>query len=63
MLYGRDSFGRDKRVLLWVDEIALAREVRVRGASFENSLYNLFVDGVKTDTLVLPRDLAMQPST
>ena len=63
VLYGFDATGKEERVLLWLDEVPLAREYRTRGAAFHNTLYNLYVDGVKTSTMVLPRDLVMHPST
>jgi hypothetical protein len=62
VLYGFDANGKDDRVLLWLDEVLLAREIRVRGAAFMNTLYTLVVDGEKTSAMVLPRDLVLHPS-
>jgi ribosomal protein L25 (general stress protein Ctc) len=62
MLYGLDEAGNSERIFLTIDEELLHTELRIRGPSFLNTLYELHINGVKTDFKVLPRDLAMHPS-
>jgi hypothetical protein len=61
-LFGYDAHGKKVRVLLWLEEAELMREIRKRGPAVENTLYNLYVDGAKIDMRVLPRSLEFHPS-
>ena len=57
IVYGVAEDGSNEYIPLWVREKDLMREMRNRSASFENTLFDLVIDGKRTR--VLPRHVNM----
>jgi len=63
VLYGRSTKGEEDAVLLTVDALELAAEMRKRGPTFTNTLYKLYVNNVPMDMLVIPKEVNVHPIT
>lgn len=62
VLYGRNADGTmAEPVLLYMEERDVAREMRERGETLENTLYDLTING--ETVRVLPRQLHTHPCT
>jgi len=66
VLYGKDQNGRVLKQLISVETKALSREIRSRGVTLENTVFELNVmdeDGTETKHAVAPRQLTRNPLT
>ena len=61
VLYGTDHQGNVMKLVIGIDKKILMKEMRVRNNSFENTLYEMNVNGTKY--MVTPRQLQVNPIT
>ncbi len=61
VLYGSDHQGNVMKLVIGIDKKILMKEMRLRNMSFENTLYEMNVNGTKY--MVTPRQLQVNPMT
>ncbi len=63
VVYGQDEDGNTIKTMIMVDQKVLAKELREKGTSFENTLYELSVNSETSSSkfMVTPRQTQFNP--